>query len=75
LKKLILMGMMIIGALSYGRDHEYMERNEKKLQVMEEKLERDGRFAKVGWNIEGKGLEKESASEVELKLSEKGMKG
>lgn len=75
MKKIVLIGMIIIGALSYGRDYEYMERDEKKLQIMEEKLEKDGRIAEIGWNIERKGLQKENSSEVESKFSEKGMKG
>jgi len=51
MKKLLLITMMVVGAVSYGRDFEYNERRDV-VEVSNEQVERMSRFTEAEWNLE-----------------------
>jgi len=51
MKKLLLVAMVVVGAISYGRDFEHNERRDI-LEVSSEQVERMSRFTEEEWNLE-----------------------
>lgn len=53
MKKILLLMMIVLGAISYGRDFEYNERRNVEMESSE-KVERVGRFACDIWDFDGR---------------------
>jgi len=51
MKKLLLVTMMVVGAVSYGRDFDHNERRDI-VKVSSEQVERMSRFTEAEWNLE-----------------------
>lgn len=51
MKKLLLIAMMVVGAVSYGRDFDHNERRDI-VAVGNEQIERMSRFTEAQWNLE-----------------------
>lgn len=51
MKKILIVAVLVVGGVSFGRDFEYRERSEVQLKE-ENQLERTGRYAWEIWDIE-----------------------